>query len=36
MMEQKDMTFDHDFYGVVGKQYRTENEYADHQHNIFI
>ena len=35
-MEQKGMTFDHDFYVVVGKQCRTENVYAGHQHNIFI
>ena len=36
LMEQKGMTFDHDFYVVVGKQCRTENAYAGHQHNIFI
>ena len=37
MMELKGMTFDHDFYVVVGgKQCRTENAYAGHQHNIFI
>ena len=30
------MTLDHDFYVVVGKQCRTENLYAGHQHNIFI
>ena len=35
-MEQKGMAFDHDLYVVVGKQYRTENAYAGHQHNIFI
>ena len=35
-MEQKGMTFDHDFYGVVGKQCLTENVNAGHQHNIFI
>ena len=35
-MEQKGMTFDHDFYVVVGKQCCTENAYAGHQHNIFI
>ena len=35
-MEQKGMTFEHDFYVVVGKQCRTENVYAGHQHNIFI
>ena len=35
-MEQKGMTFDHDFYVVVGKKCRTENAYAGHQHNIFI
>ena len=37
-MEQKGMTFNHDFYVVVGncKQCRTENAYAGHQHNIFI
>ena len=35
-MEQKGMTFDHDFYVVVGKQCRTENVYAGHQHDIFI
>ena len=27
-MEQKGMTFDHDFYVVVGKQCRTEKTYA--------
>ena len=27
-IEQKGMTFDHDFYVVVGKQCRTENAYA--------
>ena len=36
MMEQKGMTFDHNFYVVVGKQYHTENVYAGHQHNIVI
>ena len=35
-MELKGMTFDHDFYVVVGKQFRTKNAYAGHQHNIFI
>ena len=35
-MEEKGMTFDHDFYVVVGKQCRTENAYVGHQHNIFI
>ena len=35
-MEQKGMTFDHNFYAVVGKQCRTENVYAGHQNNIFI
>ena len=35
-MEQKGMTLDHDFYVVVGKQCRTDNAYAGHQHNIFI
>ena len=30
------MTLDHEFYVVVGKQCRTENAYAGHQHNIFI
>ena len=35
-MEQKGMTFDHDFVVVVGKQRRTENAFAGHQHNIFI
>ena len=29
-MEQKGMTFDHDFYVGVGKQCRTENAYAGH------
>ena len=29
-MEQEIMTFDHDFYVVVGKQCRTENAYAGH------
>ena len=28
--------FGHDFYVVVGKQCRTGNAYAGHQHNIFI
>ena len=36
MMIQEGTTFDHDFYVVVGKQCRTENAYAGHQHNIFI
>ena len=36
MMEQKGMTFDYDLYVVFGKQCRTENAYAGHQHNIFI
>ena len=27
-MEQKGMTFDHDFHVVVGKQCRTEKAYA--------
>ena len=35
-MDQKGTTCDHDFHVVVGKQYRTENAYAGHQHNIFI
>jgi hypothetical protein len=35
-MEQKGMTFDHNFYVVVGKQCRTENAYTGTQHNIFI
>ena len=34
-MEQKGMTFDHDFEVVVGKQCCSENVYAGHQHNIF-
>ena len=33
-MIQEGTTFDHDFYVVVGKQCRTENAYAGHQHNI--
>jgi hypothetical protein len=33
-MKQKGMTFDHDFYVVVGKQCRSENAYTGHQHNI--
>ena len=33
-MEQKVMTFDHNFYVVVGKQCRTENAYAGHK--IFL
>ena len=33
-MIQEGMTFDHNFYVVVGKQWRTENAYAGHQHNI--
>ena len=35
-MDLKGMTLDHDFYVVVGKQWRTENAYTGHQHNIFI
>ena len=35
-MELKGMTFEHDFFVVVGKHCRTENVYAGHQHNIFI
>ena len=35
-MIQEGMTFDRDFYVVVGKQCRTENANAGHQHNIFI
>ena len=35
-MIQKGITFDHDFYVVAGKQWRTENAYAGNQHNIFI
>ena len=34
-MIQEGTTFDHDF-NVVGKQCSTENEYAGHQHNIFM
>ena len=30
------MTFDHNFYVVVGKQCRTENEYTGHQQNTYI
>ena len=30
LMEQKAMTFDHDFYVVVSKQCRTVNAYAGH------
>ena len=30
------MTFDHDFYVVVGKQCRTENAYAGHQQKISL
>ena len=33
-MEQKGMTFEHDFYVVVGKQCCTEK--AGHQQDIFI
>ena len=29
-MEQKGMTFDPNFYAIVGKQCRTENAYAGH------
>ena len=36
VMIQEGTTFDHDFYVVVGKQCRTENVYAGHQHYIFI
>ena len=36
VMEPNGMTFDHDFYVVVGKQCRTEIAYKGHQHNIFI
>ena len=32
-MIQEGTTFDHDFYVVVGKQWRTENAYAGHKHN---
>ena len=35
-MCHKGNTLDHDFYVVVGKQYRKENAYAGHQHNMFI
>ena len=35
-MNQKGNTLDHDFYVAVGKQCRTENAYAGHQHNILI
>ena len=31
---QKGIDLNHDFYVVVGKQYRTENVYTGHQHNI--
>ena len=31
-MDQKGTTFDHDLYVVVGKQCRTENAYAGHEH----
>ena len=34
LMEQKSMTFYHDFYVVIGKQCRTEN--AGHQHHTSI
>ena len=34
--DQKGIDLNHDFYVVVGKQYRTENAYTSHQHNIFI
>ena len=34
--ETEGYDFDHNFYVVVGKQCRTENAYAGHQHNIFI
>ena len=33
-MIQEGITFDHNFYVVVGKQWRTENVYTGHQHNI--
>ena len=36
MMNQKGNTLDHNFYVVVGKQCRTENAYAGHQHIILI
>ena len=36
LMFQEGTTFDYDFYVVVGKQCRTEDVYAGHQHNIFI
>ena len=36
LMYQKGTSLAHDFYIVVGKQCRTENAYAGHQHNIFI
>ena len=35
-MIQEGTTFDHNFYGVVGKQCFTENAYAGHQDNIFL
>ena len=35
-MDQKGTTFDHDFYVVVGKQYRTEYAYAGHQHQLIL
>ena len=35
-IRQKGIDLNHDFYVVVGKQYRTENAYTGHQHNISI
>ena len=34
-MEQKGMTFDHDFYVVVDKQCRTENAYVTNTISLY-
>ena len=36
MIELKGMYMTQNFNVVVGKQFRTENAYTDHQYNIFI
>ena len=35
-ISQKGIDLNHDFHVVVCKQYRTENVYTGHQHNIFV
>ena len=36
MMRQKGIDLNNDFYVVVGKQYRTENEYTGHTNTIYL